>query len=487
MPLGTHHSQDKRVNKPVKSISTEKSRFIFESLRSTLPKSRVPSRLFSSPFILIYGFAILIALGTAFLMLPISNASGSASDLITALFTAISAVTVTGLTVVETSLHWSFFGQTVILVLIFLGGLGFITLATFLLVMVGQRLSLGGRLALSQTQGQSSIGQVVNLTKLIVIVAIVVQILGAVSLYFSLTTNFSMDDALWQAIFQSVSAFNNAGFSILPDSESLTMFSGMVWPIGTMTLLIVIGGLSFPVLADVVKRRRFNRFSLDTQLVLLFSVLFWILGALVFFVLEMNNPKTIGQFSVGHQLLDSIFQSVSGRTAGFTTVNFGDTESGTNFFYIALMFIGGASASTAAGIKVNTIALIMVAVFAAVRGRSRPTAFRKELSSPQVYRALAIAALAVISIFVIGFAVTLINQQQNPEIPFLDLIFETVSAFSANGTSTGVSAQVTDMTKLLLGATMFFGRLGPLTFALALAQRQAEPNIRWAKEEVRLG
>ena len=265
------------------------------------------------------------------------------------------------------------------------------------------------------------------------------------------------------------------------------MFSGMVWPIGTMTLLIVIGGLSFPVLADVVKRRRFNRFSLDTQLVLLFSVLFWILGALVFFVLEMNNPKTIGQFSVGHQLLDSIFQSVSGRTAGFTTVNFGDTESGTNFFYIALMFIGGASASTAAGIKVNTVALIMVAVFAAVRGRSRPTAFRKELSSPQVYRALAIAALAVISIFVIGFAVTLINQQQNPEIPFLDLIFETVSAFSANGTSTGVSAQVTDMTKLLLGATMFFGRLGPLTFALALAQRQAEPNIRWAKEEVRLG
>ena len=153
MPLGTHHSQDKRVNKPVKSISTEKSRFIFESLRSTLPKSRVPSRLFSSPFILIYGFAILIALGTALLMLPISNASGSTPSLITALFTAISAVTVTGLTVVETSLYWSFFGQTVILVLIFLGGLGFITLATFLLVIVGQRLSLGGRLALSQTQG----------------------------------------------------------------------------------------------------------------------------------------------------------------------------------------------------------------------------------------------------------------------------------------------------------------------------------------------
>ena len=475
------------MNKLVKSTSNEQSRLISESLRSTFPRSRVPSRLFSSPFILIYGFATLIVLGTALLMLPISTTSASIPPFITALFTAISAVTVTGLTVVETSSYWSFFGQIVIIALIFLGGLGFITLATFLLVIVGQRLSLGGRVALSQTQGQSSIGQVVSLTKLIVIVAIVVQLLGTASLYFSLSNQFGMAVALWQAIFHSVSAFNNAGFSILPDSQSLTVFSGMIWPIGTMTLLIIIGGLSFPVLADVVKRRRFSRFSLDTQLVLLFSIIFWILGALVFFVLEMNNPQTIGGFSIGHQVLDSIFQSVSGRTAGFTTVNFGDTESGTNFFYIALMFIGGASASTAAGIKVNTVALIMVAVFAAVRGRSYPTAFRKELSSPQVYRALAIAALAVISIFVIGFAVTLINQQQNPETPFLDLIFETVSAFSANGTSTGVSRQVTDMTKLLLGATMFFGRLGPLTFALALAQKQEEPNIRWAKEEVRLG
>ena len=420
-------------------------------------------------------------------MLPISNTSASVPPFITAFFTATSAITVTGLTVVETTSHWSFFGQTVIMGLIFLGGLGFIALATFLLLIVGQRLSLGGRVALSQTQGQSSIGQVVSLTKLIVIVAVVVQFLGAVSLYFSLSAEFGMADALWQAIFHSVSAFNNAGFSILPDSQSLTMFSGSIWPLGTMTLLIVIGGLSFPVLADIVKRRRFNRFSLDTQLVLLFSILFWVLGALVFFVLEMNNSQTIGRFSFWHQVVDSIFQSVSGRTAGFTTVNFGDTESGTNFFYIALMFIGGASASTAAGIKVNTVALITVAVFATVRGSSHPTAFRKELSSPQVYRALAIAALAVMSIFAVGFAVTLINQQQNPEIPFLDLIFETVSAFSANGTSTGVSAKVTDMTKLLLGATMFFGRLGPLTFALALAQRQEEPSIRWAKEEVRLG
>jgi len=475
------------VHKPVKSTSNGKSPLISESLRNKLPRSRVPSRFFSSPFILIYGFATLIVLGTILLMLPISNTSASVPSFITAFFTATSAITVTGLTVVETTSHWSFFGQTVIMGLIFLGGLGFIALATFLLLIVGQRLSLGGRVALSQTQGQSSIGQVVSLTKLIVIVAVVVQFLGAVSLYFSLSAEFGMADALWQAIFHSVSAFNNAGFSILPDSQSLTMFSGSIWPLGTMTLLIVIGGLSFPVLADIVKRRRFNRFSLDTQLVLLFSILFWVLGALVFFVLEMNNSQTIGRFSFWHQVVDSIFQSVSGRTAGFTTVNFGDTESGTNFFYIALMFIGGASASTAAGIKVNTVALITVAVFATVRGSSHPTAFRKELSSPQVYRALAIAALAVMSIFAVGFAVTLINQQQNPEIPFLDLIFETVSAFSANGTSTGVSAKVTDMTKLLLGATMFFGRLGPLTFALALAQRQEEPSIRWAKEEVRLG
>ena len=464
----------------------EESRSTSESIRVTVSEPRAPSRQLTSPFILIYGFALLIGVGTVLLMLPISNNTTTISPFITALFTAISAVTVTGLTVVNTASYWSFFGQAVILLLIFLGGLGFITLATFLLVIVGRKLSLGGRLTLSQTVGQSSIGQVVRLTKIIVMVSVLIQILGTINLYFPLSKQFEMPESLWQAGFHSISAFNNAGFSILPNSYSLSLFSGNAWLLGTMALLIIVGGLSFPVLADLLKRRKFKRFSLDTQLVLVSSILLWVLGALGFFALEFNNSQTIGDFNFLHQLIDSIFQSISGRTAGFTTVDFSDTGSGTNFFYIALMFIGGASASTAAGIKVNTAALIMVAVIAAVKGRSYPVAFGKEVSAPQVYRALAIAALAVTSIFVIGFAITLISQNENPEIPFLHLIFETVSAFSANGTTTGITAEVTDMTKLLLGATMFLGRLGPLTFALALAQREQKPNYRFAVDEVRI-
>jgi trk system potassium uptake protein TrkH len=310
--------------------------------------------------ILTGGFAGLIAIGTILLFLPISQMPDQQVSFRVALFTATSATCVTGLALVDTDVVWTAFGQGVIAALIFLGGLGVMTSGALLLLAVGRRLTLANRLVLQEPLGATSLSTVTTLGTRVFFFAVALQIAGTLFLFPRFLSIFPAGQAAWQALFHSISAFNNAGFSIMPNAGSLEQFQHDYWVLLIISLLIVVGGLSFIVISDMAKGRRFNRLRLDTQMVVISSIALWLLGSVVMFLFEFRNPATLGELPLPDQVANAAFQSISARTAGFNTVDFGLTRSATDFFYIFLMFIGGASASTAGGIKVNTAMVVQM-------------------------------------------------------------------------------------------------------------------------------
>ena len=443
---------------------------------------RVPPKNFGSPYILFGGFSVLITIGTLLLLMPFATTVGGITPFLDAFFTATSAVTVTGLTVVDTPSYWSVYGQLVIMILIFTGGLGIMTSATFLLLMIGQRLTLANRLLMRESLGESRLEGLIRLTMRIVLVVVGIQVVGTVALFIRLVQDYTASTAAWQAIFHAVSSFNNAGFVIFPSSESLSAFQedyGLLIP---MTVLIILGTLSYSVLLDLFGRRRFNRYTLDTKLVVIVTAAMLVLGAMVILVAEYRNEETLGSMTVAGKILNAIFHSVSGRTAGFTTVDFGAMEQHSNFFLTGLMFIGGASASTAGGIKVNTFAILLVAVLSSISGKTHATVFGREIPQPQVYRALTVLLLGIAMVFAVSFFLTI-----SEGFPFIQILFETVSAFATVGLSTGITGELSEFGKLIIILTMFLGRVGPLTLVLVLAQREEDTPYRFAEERIKIG
>ncbi|MFQ5860181.1 MAG: TrkH family potassium uptake protein [Dehalococcoidia bacterium] len=443
---------------------------------------RAPSRAFTSPLLLLYAVAGLILVGTLLLSLPLAHRGEGFTSFVIALFTAASAVTVTGLVIVDTGVYWSPFGQGVILALIAVGGLGFMTLATFLLIVLGQRITLAERLMMRDTLGTGQLGGLVRLIRNVVLLVLVIYLLGFLALIPSFRQFYTFPEALWQAAFHSISGFNNAGFTIVGGNTSLRLFQLDLYPIAIMIILMVLGSISYTVLVDLFRVRRFSRLTLDTRLVLVATLFLYALGTLVIFGSEYANPNTLGGMDVGHGLFNSLFHAVSGRTAGFSTLDFGQTRENTNLFTGVLMFIGGASGSTAGGIKVNTFAVIVVAILASIRGRTQVEAFGREVPSFLVQRALAIAALALALLFVVAFFLTFTE-----DAPFSQLFFETFSAFGTAGLSTGITSQLSNAGQYLLVFTMFVGRVGPLTLALALIPREERALYRYAQERVKIG
>ena len=443
---------------------------------------RVPPKNFGSPYMLMGGFAFLIVIGTLLLLLPFTNTQGDVTPFTDALFTAASAVTVTGLIVVDTSTYWSFSGQLIIMVLIFTGGLGIMTSATFLLIIIGQRITLANRLLMRESLGVNQLGGLIRLTLKIVFVVVAIQIAGFLVLFLRLISEYPAATAFWQAGFHAVSGFNNAGFVIFPDSQSLSAFQrdyGLLIP---MIILIILGTLSYSVMLDITSFRRFNRYTLDTKLVIVATTIILLLGVMVILVAEYGNANTLGPMPVWAKILNAVFHSVSGRTAGFTTVDFGDMEQHSNFFVIGMMFIGGASASTAGGIKVNTFAVLLAAVLSSIGGKTHATAFGREIPQPQVYRALTVLLLGMMMVFAVAFLLTI-----SEGFPFIQILFETVSAFATVGLSTGITGELSQLGRVIIIFTMFLGRVGPLTLALILAQREEAAPYRYAEERVKIG
>ena len=444
---------------------------------------RQPSRRFAPVFILFYSFTALIVIGGVLLLLPVSNNQGGRTPLHDAFFTATSAATVTGLTVVDTPTYWSDFGHGVIFTLMLVGGLGFTSLATFFLIMIGQRITLPERMLMRDTLGVDRLGGLVSVLRNIILIVMAIYAIGTAVIWWRLQDTFSAGEALWHSAFLSVSSFNNAGFTILPESESLSGFFSNTPLLGFVAILIILGGISWTVLVDVIRQRRFSRFTLDTKMVLTTSIFLWVLGALVFFIAEYDNEATLGNFSVLQKGFQSLFQSISGRTAGLSTMDFSKTTELTHLFYPFLMFVGGAAGSVAGGIKVATLAVIIAATISSIRGRLQAEAFGREIPHFQVHRALAVTALGMTFVFVAALVLTFTEEG----IPFQHLWFDTVSAFGTTGLSTGVPPILSETGKIIFMLAMVVGRLGPLGVALALSPREEGTVYRFAHERVKIG
>ncbi|MDA1215254.1 MAG: Trk family potassium uptake protein [Chloroflexi bacterium] len=451
-------------------------------------KARLPFSA-TTTFLLTGGFAILIGGGTVLLWLPIASTQSGAAPLLTALFTATSAVCVTGLVVVDSATYWTGFGQSVLAGLMYLGGLGIMTAGTILLVVIGRHLTLPGRIVMKESVGATTLGSVTSIIKRVLFLATAIQIVGSLVLLARLITVFSTGEAIWYSVFHAISGFNNAGFVIFPDSDSLIGLRLDRFIIVTIGTLVLLGALSFSVIAELARRQRMSRWSLDTRLVLVGSLVLSLLGAMALFFIEQGNPATLGDVDRIDQISDSFFQSIAARTAGFSTVDFGATRMPTNLVFMLLMFIGGASGSTAGGVKVNTMMVLLAAAVTSLRGRPHPEIFRRELAYEQVARAITLVLLVALTLLTFLLALMITERQSidSGQFLFIDLLFESVSALGTTGLSTGITSDLTTGGKLLITALMYVGRLGPLTIVLGLALREHRAVYRYAQETVRIG
>ncbi len=460
-------------------------RTLRRSLRVEVPLKEAPPprrqvSVNSLPLILIGGFALAILVGMLLLMLPISSSAHDWTSPVTALFVSTSAVCVTGLSPVDTGTYWSGFGQAVIMLLIQFGGLGFMTSATLLFLLFGLRVGLRERIYLSQSMDLSRMGGVVNLTRRAIFFTLFMEFAGFVILSIRFAFDDSLGTALWRGLFHSVSAFNNAGFDIMGGFSSLEGHDDFI-TLTTIGILIVVGGIGFIVMEDILRmNRNRHRLTADSTVVLRATVLLLVVGFVVFLGLEWSN--TLAGRSVPDKLLQAAFHSITPRTAGFNSVPVGSLHDETQFFTLGLMFIGAGSGSTAGGIKVGTIAVIVAAAFSAITGREHPEAANRELARSDIDRALAILLMAGALVF----TVALILARLEP-VAFLPVLFEATSAFGTVGLSTGITPDLNDASLLVLTVTMFIGRLGPLTLILALVQRSGRETRRLPEERIRIG
>ena len=449
-----------------------------------LEEPRIGRRPLPPVALLVLLFALLVIAGTVLLSLPIATRDGSVPDLVTALFTATSAACVTGLVVVDTATYWSPFGQAVILGLIQLGGFGFMTGSTFLLFrLVRHRSGLRDRLLVQAETGVLQLGGTAPLLRRVALFTIAVEVTGAIALAVVFVPHTAdLPQAAWWGLFHSVSAFNNAGFDVIGGFRSATPFVGEPAVLLMLAALIVVGGLGFALIADVSAKRSWVRLALETKIVVVTSIALLLVGAVLFAALEWNSPATLGTLGPGDRVVNALFHSASARTAGMNAVPVDALAPATLLVLIGLMFIGGASGSPAGGIKVNTFAVLLVAIVSAGRGLASPIAFGRRIPHAVVYRALAVALLSIAVVFVTTLALAVLVDGDP-----IDLAFESVSALGTVGLSTGTTPGLPDPARLLLALAMFVGRLGPLTLALALTARARPVRVQPAVESLRIG
>ncbi|WP_188377600.1 TrkH family potassium uptake protein [Halobacillus andaensis] len=429
------------------------------------------------PQILILVFAVAILLGSFLLVLPI--ASNEAISYMDALFTATSAMTVTGLVVVDAGTAFTLFGQIVIIALIQLGGLGIMTFAVLIYMALGKKIGIRQRILMKQALNQSAIGGVVALAKKLLFFSLSVEIVAIIFLSIRWVPELGWSDGLYTSVFHAVSAFNNAGFSIWSDSLSGYVFDPVINIL--ITLLFIIGGIGFTVVFDLWSKKEFKHLSLHTKVMLFGTLLINLFSMLIIFVLEYNNPDTLGVMSSSQKLAAAYFQAVTPRTAGFNTIDIASMEESSLFYIITLMFIGGGSASTAGGIKLTTALAILLSTMAVFKSKENIVLFQRNLRPYTIMRAL---ALTVGSMAVVILTIFILNLTEDAS--FLTIMFESVSAFGTVGLSMGLTGELTTVGKVVLVLTMLVGKLGPLTFAFAFTSHTPD-LIKYPKEDVMTG
>lgn len=430
------------------------------------------------PLILAALYAVLIVLGAGLLMLPFAHAVPITwSD---AIFTSASAVTVTGLVVLDTGADLTFFGQFVVAFLIQMGGLGLMTFAVLILGALGLPVGITGKIYLREDLNQSSISQLSQLVLTILKVVVFCEVVGALLLCLVFVPEFGFWTGVWQAVFHSISAFNNAGFSTFSDglvSYATNPVINIVIP-----MLFIVGGIGYVVLHDIFVQKSWRAWSLHTKIMLVGTAVLipWSVG--MFAVLEWTNPGTLGQYdSALARLTVSWFQGVTTRTAGFNTTDIGALHDSTSMMFISLMVIGGGPASTAGGIKVTTFVVMIIATVAFFRRQEQLHAFGRSIALDQVLKVMALTAISLILVFVGVFLLTASHDGH-----FLDISFEVASAFGTVGLSRGYTGELSEFGRAVIIAIMFLGRVGPLTLGFFLATR-VTPRVRYPEGKIYLG
>ena len=448
-------------------------------------RRRRPKAL-SATKIIALTFGAIILCGTLLLMLPYASRDGISCGFREALFTATSATCVTGLTLFDTYTQWSGFGQTVILLLIEIGGLGFMSMATLFVFFLKRKIGLKQRLVMAQALSISDMEGVVRLQKMVITGSLTIEAIGAVILTAHFWPEYGFATALKWGVFHSVSAFCNAGFDILgviTPGASLIEFQSDPVVLLTLGALVVVGGLGFLVWEEIAEKRRFRNFTVYTRLVLLTTLALLLAGWIMTCLLEWNNPGTLGDMAVGDKLINGLFQSITLRTAGFAAIDQAKLTEAGKAASIVLMLIGGSSGSTAGGLKTVTFIVLMLFIGARARGKSTVTVFKRTIPNGQVLDAMTIAFIMIALAMFGGVFISATSP-----IAFADALFESVSALATVGVTAGATGNLSIPAQILMIVYMYFGRVGVLTISLGfLMGDRAEERFRYAETNLLIG
>ena len=399
-------------------------------------KRRINDLELNPPRVLALGFGILIFIGAILLNLPVASQNGESIGFINALFTSASSVCVTGLVVVNTANYWTLFGKIVIISLIQMGGLGFMTMATLMALIIGKKITLKERLIIKEQLNQKTMSGLVNLTKYVILSTFAIEGIGAILLSTRFIPRYGLAKGIWFSIFHSISAFCNAGFDII--GNSMIPFADDLIVNLTISFLIIIGGLGFATYIDISRNKRFKRLSLNSKLVIIITIALIVSGTVLIYAIEWNNPDTLAPLGIKDGILASFFQSVVTRTAGFNSVDISKLKDTTVFIMILLMFIGGSPGSTAGGIKTTTFGAVILTTIAVIKGHKDVEVYKKRISHEIIYRSLAIVSVGLFLVICVSLLLTITEGAT-----FLDLLFETTSAFATVGLSRGITPNLT--------------------------------------------
>ena len=448
------------------------------STRIEIPAPRRRTRLMGPHAILVLGFLAFMLAGALILMLPLASASGQVTGFVDALFTSTSATGTHGLVVVDTGTHWSIFGQAIIFILMEVGGLGFMAGTILLFVALGRQLSIRQRQVFQASLALRKVGGLPGIARRLLLFTVAVEGLGTLLLYLQFRGDSAIgpDNAWWYAAFHAVSAYTGSGFDLMGKFQSFQGQALHPFVLLTMLAMIVPGDCGFLVVLDVLRGRRFSRFGMETKLILSLNFFLWPAAAIGFLLLESSNPNTLGEMPFWHRVSNAIFQGVTVRNAGFSTVDFGQVGILTLMFFGIFMFIGAASASMGGGIKVNSLGVLLAVSWTGLLGRPNAEAFGRTIPADRVYLAL---TLVLLFFGWLIFSAPIIFAMQIVDPDAATTLFDTQSALGNIGLSTGVPRNLNAPGKLFMSLLMLISRLGPLTVALALLQRTRPANRKY--------
>lgn len=429
------------------------------------------------PQLLAIMFLFLVVVGGVLLKLPIATEKGI--SWLDAFFLSTSAATVTGLAPIDPGSTFTLFGEIVLMVLIQVGGLGIMTFAVLVVIVLGKKIGMKQRMLMQEALNQPSLGGVIRLARNLLLFSLFMECIGVILLAIDWVPKMGWAKGLYYSLFHTIAAFNNAGFALWPDN--LSRFVGDPIVNVTITLLIIVGGLGFTVVFDVLYQRRWRKLSLHTKLMLVMTLIVNVLAIVAIFLFEHNNPKTLGSLPFREQLWAAYFQGITPRTAGFNTIDIGSLEQPTAMLMIFLMFVGAGSTSTGGGIKLTTFAVIVFAVVSFLKGKEETVIWQRTIRHTIILRALAIASMSMLFIFLVTMILTLTE-----DAPFLVLLFEVVSAFGTVGLSMNMTPHLSAVGKMLIIGVMLFGKLGPLTLVYSIAKPK-KTNIRYPNGDILTG